>query len=63
MKLTKHRELTAIKIQRCERLHEMLNSEEPIYPRDMNILDMEYRKLCYEIDTFIDRVLESAQNN
>ena len=59
----KHREMTAMKIQRCQRLHELLNSDEPIYPRQMNMLDMEYRKLCYEIDTFVDRVLESSRNN
>ena len=63
MNLIKHRELTAIKIQRRQRLHELLNSEEPIYPREMNMLDIEYRKLCYEIDSFVDRVLESLQNN
>lgn len=63
MNLLKHRELTAMKIQRCQRLHELLNGDEPIYPREMNMLDMEYMKLCYEIDTFIDRVLESSQYN
>jgi len=63
MNLMKHREMTAMKIQRCQRLHELLNSDEPIYPRQMNMLDMEYRKLCYEIDTFVDRVLESSRNN